>query len=179
MTLVQARQEAPKRDVSQATQLNGILLHFEIEMFNARYAAALDQERLSDWVEMFTDEALYEVISRENFDRQLRAGLIYCENKRMIKDRALALKETEMFAPRYLRHFITNLAVLGQDDNEDIRATANYVLMQVLFDCPNATLHQVGVYHDVFRRENGQLKLAKRSCVYDSLLIDNALCFPV
>ena len=34
-----------------------------------RYAAALDEQRLSDWVEMFTDDALYVVISRENADR--------------------------------------------------------------------------------------------------------------
>ena len=33
------------------------------------YAAALDEQRLSDWVEMFTDDAFYVVISRENADR--------------------------------------------------------------------------------------------------------------
>jgi anthranilate 1,2-dioxygenase small subunit len=51
--------------------------------------------------------------------------------------------------------------------------------MQVLFDRPDAKLHQVGVYRDVFRRESGQLKLAERRCIYDSLLIDNAMCLPV
>jgi anthranilate 1,2-dioxygenase small subunit len=40
-------------------------------------------------------------------------------------------------------------------------------------------VHQVGVYRDIFRREDGQLKLAERRCVYDSLLIDNAMCLPV
>ena len=50
--------------------------------------------------------------------------------------------------------------VLGQDAHGSIKATANYVLMQVLFDRPDAKLHQVGVYRDVFRRESGQLKLA-------------------
>ena len=52
-------------------------------------------------------------------------------------------------------------------------------MLQVLFDRPDATLHQVGVYHDVFRRENGVLKLAERRCVYDNLLVPNALCLPV
>jgi anthranilate 1,2-dioxygenase small subunit len=164
---------------ARAEQLEAMLLHHEIETFNTRYAAALDEQRLEDWIEMFTDDALYVVVSRENFDRGLPAGLIYCENKGMIRDRAFALKETTMFAPRYLRHLIGNLAVLGRDERGHIKATANYVLMQVLFDRPDAKLHQVGVYRDVFRRESGALKLAERRCVYDSLLIDNAMCLPV
>jgi anthranilate 1,2-dioxygenase small subunit len=84
-----------------------------------------------------------------------------------------------MFAPRYLRHIIGNTQVLRGDDNGDIRARANYVVIQVLFDRPEAKLHQVGVYHDKFRRLGGELKLAERRCVYDNLLVDNALCIPV
>ena len=161
------------------SQLQAMLLHHEIESFNARYAQALDEQRLSDWTEMFTDDALYVILSRENHDRGLPVGLIYCENKRMIHDRAFALMETSMFAPRYLRHIIGNLQVLGTDADGGIRARANYALIQVLYDRPEAKLHQVGAYHDVFRRIEGALKLAERRCVYDSLLIDNALCLPV
>ena len=97
----------------------------------------------------------------------------------MIYDRAFALEKTAMFAPRYLRHIIGNLQILGEDDDGAIRARANYVVMQVLYDRPDAKLHQVGVYHDVFRRVDGALKLAERRCVYDNLLVDNALCLPV
>ena len=89
-----------------------------------RYAAALDEQRLSDWVEMFTDDALYVVISRENADRGMPVGLIYCENKGMIHDRAFALEKTAMFAPRYLRHIIGNLQILGEERNGEIQARA-------------------------------------------------------
>jgi anthranilate 1,2-dioxygenase small subunit len=160
-------------------RLEALLLHHEIEAFNAAYAAALDEGRLTDWVEMFTDDAFYVVISRENADRGLPVGLIYCENKGMIFDRAFALEQTAMFAPRYLRHVIGNLQVLGEEANGDIRSRANYVVVQVLFDRPEAKLHQVGVYYDKFRRVGETLKLAERRCVYDSLLVDNALCIPV
>jgi anthranilate 1,2-dioxygenase small subunit len=161
------------------SRLEALLLHHEIESFNARYAQALDEQRLADWTEMFTDDARYVIVSRENFDRGLPVGLIYCENKRMIHDRAFALMETSMFAPRYLRHIIANLVVLGAEINGMVKSRANYVVLQVLFDRPDATLHQVGVYHDVFRREGGALKLAERRCVYDNLLVPNALCIPV
>jgi anthranilate 1,2-dioxygenase small subunit len=159
-------------------RIEALLLQRDVEEFNNAYAAALDEQRLTDWAEMFTEDAFYIVISRENADRELPVGLIYCENKGMILDRALAIK-TEMFAPRYLRHVVGNVQVLGSAPNGDVRARANYVLIQVLFDRPEAKLHQVGVYYDKFRRVGGQLKLAERRCVYDSLLIDNALCLPV
>lgn len=160
-------------------RLDTLLLYQEVNEFNAAYAAALDEQRLIDWVEMFTEDAFYVVISRENADHGLPVGLIYCDSKRMIHDRAFALEKTTMFAPRYLRHIIGNLQVLGEAPDGAIRARANYVLIQVLYDRPEAKLHQVGAYHDVFRRVDGALKLAERRCIYDSLLIDNALCLPV
>jgi anthranilate 1,2-dioxygenase small subunit len=161
------------------SRIAALLLHHEIDQFNARYAAALDAQRLTEWTEMFTDDAFYLVTSRENADRGLPVGLIYCEGSGMIRDRAFALEKTAMFAPRYLRHIIGNLVVLGEETNGDIRAQANYVVLQVLFDRPDATLHQVGVYHDVFRRDETGLKLRERRCVYDNLLVPNALCMPV
>ncbi len=170
-------------DVSSAktrdARLDALLLYHEVNEFNAAYAAALDEQRLLDWVEMFTDDAFYVVISRENADHGMPVGLIYCDSKRMIYDRAFALEKTTMFAPRYLRHIIGNLQIVGESPDGGIRAQANYVLIQVLYDRPEAKLHQVGAYHDVFRRVDGMLKLAERRCIYDSLLIDNALCLPV
>lgn len=169
----------PSSDSLMDPRLEAVLLRHEIETFNVRYANTLDEQRLADWTEMFTEDATYVILSRENHDRDMPVGLIYCEGKGMIRDRAFALSETAMFAPRYLRHIIGNLDVLGEERDGTIKARANYVVLQVLFDRPDATLHQVGVYYDVFRRENGVLKLADRRCVYDNLLVPNALCLPV
>jgi anthranilate 1,2-dioxygenase small subunit len=165
--------------VTRDPRLDALLLHHEVDAFNAAYAAALDEQRLMDWVEMFTEDAFYAVISRENADKGLPVGLIYCDSKAMIYDRAFALEKTSMFAPRYLRHIIGNLQILGDATDDAVRARANYVLIQVLYDRPDAKLHQVGVYHDRFRRVDGALKLAERRCIYDNLLVDNALCLPV
>jgi anthranilate 1,2-dioxygenase small subunit len=169
--------DSPKSGVNDP-RIEALLLHREIDEFNSAYAAALDENRLTDWAEMFVDDAFYVVISRENADRNMPVGLIYCENKGMILDRALAMK-TEMFAPRYLRHIVGNVQMLGEEPNGNIRARANYAVIQVLFDRPDARLHQVGVYYDKFRRIGDRLKLAERRCVYDNLLVDNALCLPV
>lgn len=165
---------APSRD----DLISALLLKAEVEAFNEAYCSALDEQRLMDWAELFTQDGFYTIVSRENYDRKLPVGLIYCENRGMIRDRAFALEKTAMFAPRYLRHMVSNLKV-AQEADGTISASANYVVFQVLFDRPDASIHQVGRYVDRFHRTPGGLQLAARTCIYDSLLIDNALCIPV
>ena len=150
-----------------------------MEEFNAAYAAALDEQRLTDWAEMFTEDAFYIVISRENEERGMPVGLIYCDSKRMLYDRAFALEKTTMFAPRYLRHMIANLQILG----EERRARSGHAQTMHCFRCcttgpmprciksASTTTYSAG--------STAQLKLAERRCIYDSLLVDNALCLPV
>lgn len=150
----------------------------EIEEFNYAYADTLDRMDVDGWVEYFTDDAFYHVIARDNYESGLPLGLIYCEGKAMMKDRAFALLNTEMFAPRYLQLSITNTRALAIDGNE-IRATANYTLIETLVEEPSR-LQQAGKYRDVFVRDaDGALKLKERICIYDSVMIDNCLVFPV
>jgi anthranilate 1,2-dioxygenase small subunit len=74
---------------------------------------------------------------------------------------------------------ISNLSIGKETGDGAIAARANYVVLQVLLDRPDATLHQVGTYYDKFRRTADGLRLAERRCVYDNLLVPNALCVPV
>jgi 3-phenylpropionate/cinnamic acid dioxygenase small subunit len=154
-------------------------LRFEIEEFNAEYAAVLDALRIEAWPGFFTEDGFYLVTAKENADSGLPVGLVYCEGMGMLKDRAFAIAKTAMFAPRYLRHFISNARVLSVADDGTIAAEANYMVLQTLADEPT-TVHQAGCYRDRFRRgADGRLRLQERRCIYDSVLIDNALVFPV
>jgi 3-phenylpropionate/cinnamic acid dioxygenase small subunit len=150
---------------------------WEIEDFNTAYAAVLDAGAVADWPAFFTDDALYRVTGRDNADADLPVGLVLCEGIGMLRDRALAIATTMMFAPRYLLHQITNVRVLAID-GAVITATANYALFQTLVD-ERTTLQQAGRYYDRFVRAGGGLKLRERHCVYDSLIIDTALIYPV
>jgi 3-phenylpropionate/cinnamic acid dioxygenase small subunit len=152
-------------------------LRLDIEEFNASYAATLDEGRIEDWPACFAEDALYRVTGRENADAGLPVGLVYCEGKPMLVDRALAIARTMMFAPRYLLHQITNVRVLSLEADGG-RATANYALYETLVD-QRTTLLQVGRYWDRFVRRDGRLLLAERHVVYDSLIIDTALIYPV
>ena len=153
-------------------------LRLEIEEFNAEYAAVLDAGRIQDWLNFFAEDAIYRITGRENADAGLPVGLVYCEGIGMLRDRALAISRTTMFAPRYLLHQVTNTRVLAVDPSGEISAEANYSLFETLVD-EKTTLQQVGRYHDRFIRQEGRLKLKARHCVYDSLIIDTALIYPV
>ena len=150
----------------------------DIEDFHAAYCAVLDEGRIDDWPSFFTEDAVYRITARENADANLPVGLVYCEGRAMMRDRALAIAKTAMYAPRYLRHLVSNVRVLGIDAEKCIAAEANYIVLQTLVD-EKTTIQQAGRYVDRFAREGGALKLRERQCIYDSLLIDNSLVMPV
>ena len=152
-------------------------LRLDIEEFHAAYCAALDEDRIAAWPDFFTADAVYRITARENADAGLPVGLVYCEGEGMLRDRALAIAKTLMFAPRYLRHFVTNVRVRGMADGL-IAAQANYLILQTLVD-EKTTIHQAGAYFDRFARASGRLLLRERTCVYDTLIIDNSLVMPV
>ncbi|MSQ71385.1 MAG: ring-hydroxylating dioxygenase subunit beta [Betaproteobacteria bacterium] len=149
----------------------------DIEDFHNLYCDTLDLGDLDLWPGFFTEDALYVVIARENVEANLPAGLVYAEGRAMIRDRAFAIKNTMMFAPRYLQHFVTNVTVLSID-GEQIRARSNYLLLQTLVEGPT-TMQQAGRYYDTFVRGPERLIIKERHCVYDSTLIANDLIMPV
>jgi anthranilate 1,2-dioxygenase small subunit len=152
-------------------------LRLEIEEFHAAYCWTLDRGALEDWPEYFTEDAVYRITARENADAGLEVGLVYADSKAMIRDRAFAIQHTQMYAPRYLQHFVTNVRVL-EARGDAIKAQSNYLLLQTLVDGPT-TIHQSGRYYDTFRRERGRLLLKERQCIYDTVLIANDLVLPV
>lgn len=153
-------------------------LRLEIEEFHAEYCAVLDSNDIEAWPDFFAEDAIYRITARENADAGLPVGLVYCEGRAMIKDRAFAIAHTSMFAPRYMQHHVSNIRVTGIDPDGTIAAEANYLLFQTLVD-EDTRLHQAGRYLDRFVREEERLLLKERHCVYDTLRIDNSLVYPV
>jgi anthranilate 1,2-dioxygenase small subunit len=149
----------------------------EIEEFHADYCWTLDCGDIERWPEYFTDDAVYRITARENADAGLRVGLVYADSKAMIRDRAFAIKHTQMYAPRTMQHLVTNVRVL-QVAGDEVKAQSNYLLLQTLVDGPT-TIQQSGRYYDTFARKGGKLLLRERQCIYDTVLIANDLVLPV
>ena len=153
-------------------------LKAEIEDFNWDYADVLDGNRLGEWPNFFTEDAFYRIRSRENADSGLPVGLVHCEGRPMMVDRAFALQHTEMFEPRYYRHVIGTARVLDVTQAGVIAARANYALYETIID-EDTRLLQAGQYVDEFVRAGSRLLLKRRECIYDSSIVQTALIYPV
>jgi len=154
-----------------------IELRLEIEDLYTAYAATLDNDDLDAWPDLFTEDCLYQVIPRDNFDRDLPLALIRCESRAMLRDRVTAVRETTMFEPRYVRHLISNIRVSPETDGV-IEAQANYAVFETMTDAYTRVFN-VGRYLDKLVREDGRLLFSEKRCVYDSVLVPNSIIYPI
>ena len=160
------------------TTVEARALRAEIEEFNTAYARVLDAMEVSRWPDFFDEDGFYRITARENHDRGLPVGLVWCDGRAMMKDRAAAVTTTMVHAPRYLRHFVANVCVTGMSPGGMIEAEANYLVLETLVEDETRIL-QAGRYIDRFVRQGDDLLLKSRDCVYDSLLVPNDIVYPV
>ncbi len=141
------------------------------------YAEALDDLEFERWPDFFLDDCLYKVTARTNVAQGLPLGEIYCESKRMLQDRVTTIRQTALYVPRFVRHFITNLRIhaVGPDG---IRCRANFALHQTMPDA-ETQLFLSGEYRDRIVEAEGGLLFAERLCVHDALVVPTSLVFPI
>lgn len=141
------------------------------------YTDALDDGQLDAWPDFFTENCVYKIIPRENFEQNLPVALIYCESRDMLFDRVIAIRETTLFLPRLMRHLTGNIR-LREIGPDGLRLTANFALFQTMVDRPSE-LFMCGRYHDRVIDDGGSLRFAERICVYDSTIVPTSLVYPV
>ena len=155
-----------------------IALRHEIEDFNAEYCAVLDAGQVEAWPEFFAADGIYRVTARENAELGMPVGLVYAQGRNMMHDRAVAIAKTQMFAPRYNLHLVTNTRVTAESDAGEVEAQANFLLLQTLVEGPS-TVHMAGTYYDRFVHVEGRLLLRERQAIYDTTIIANDLVYPL
>jgi 3-phenylpropionate/cinnamic acid dioxygenase small subunit len=152
-------------------------LRLELEELYAEYVACLDEERFEEWPEFFTDDAIYRIIPRENFERGMPIATLHCESKGYLQDRVVAIRQTAVYAPRYIRRLVSNLRILGWKDGW-LEVQANYAAFETLHD-ELTRIFSVGRCHDKLVVADGRLKFKEKLVVFDSELIPNSLVYPL
>ena len=56
----------------------------------AAYADCIDEDRLEEWPDFFTEQCRYLIISRADHAAGLRHGIIYAASRGMLTDRVMA-----------------------------------------------------------------------------------------
>jgi salicylate 5-hydroxylase small subunit len=149
----------------------------DIMDLNARYARVLDDGPLDAWPEFFTEECVYRVQPRENFDRGLPLATLSFESRGMLKDRVYSVQETLFHDPYYQRHIISVPLVL-EVSPQAIRCITNYVVIRTRRN-ELAQLYNAGRYLDWIVDEESGLRFRERIAVFDSELIPNSLIYPI
>ena len=149
----------------------------DIDALYADYAEALDDNALERWPDFFTEECLYKLVPRENWDRDLPIALMLCESKGMLRDRVTTVRNTAVFAPRTFRHLIGQFRIKAETP-ERIRVRANYVVFQTLVG-DLTRIQNAGKYIDLVVRTPEGLRFQEKICVFDSVLVPNSLIYPV
>jgi len=140
------------------------------------YYSTLDDLRLHEWPEFFTEDCIYRIIPRENYEAGYTLSTIYAESRGMLIDRVLGVTRTQMYAPRYYRRFPGVPRIVARK-GESVRARHNLLVVQTLID-KQTEIVLSAVCHDVVVRDDERLRLRERIVVFDSEMIPNSLIYP-
>jgi anthranilate 1,2-dioxygenase small subunit len=152
-------------------------LRFEFEELLTDYAQCLDEGRLEEWPEFFTERGVYKLIGRENVERGLPLATMFCDSRAMMKDRVTAIRKALFYSPRSLRHLTGNLKIIEQEGDAWI-AQANYVVFQTLQD-EETKVFNAGKYVDKIVLEGGRYRFKEKIVVYDTIQIPSMIVIPI
>ncbi len=144
--------------------------------FYDEYYTMLDDVQLDEWPGLFTEDCIYRVIPRENFEAGYTLSTIYAESRGMLIDRVMGVTRTQMYAPRYYRRFPGPLRIVPRDDDA-VRVRHNLLVVQTLID-KQTEIVLSAVCHDVLVQDDGRVRLRERIVVFDSEMIPNSLIYP-
>jgi anthranilate 1,2-dioxygenase small subunit len=148
-----------------------------IQEMNDQYVHCIDDDRLEEWPDFFTDDCTYQIISRENFERNLPSAIIYCKSKGMVKDRVSAHRNANIFEQHFYRHIVSSICIVGEN-NGIYDVQSNYVVFQTKLE-GNTEVYNAGKYLDKIVFENNEPKLKERLVVFDTLNIPSLLVTPI
>jgi len=151
--------------------------HLDLNQLYASYASAVDSGQWELWPEFFTEECIYRLQPRENYERGFPLATLSFESKGMLKDRVYGIRETLFHDPYYQRHVVGSPLVLKAEQDR-FECEANYAVFRTKLS-ELSTVFNVGRYIDtVVRTENG-LKFKSRQVIYDSEMIPNSIIYPL
>ncbi len=154
-----------------------LMLRYEIQTFLDDYVASIDQDRLEEWPNFFTEDCLYEIVPKENADAGLPIGVIRCENRRMLRDRVVSLRNANIYSPATYRHFLSGLQIEAENDTE-ISCSCNYLVINSN-QLGQSYVYQTGRYYDRLVRRDGTFRFASKRAIFDTARVQTLLAIPI
>ena len=143
----------------------------------AEYAYLIDADRLEVWLDLFADECTYQIVPRENYVRGLPLQLMLCENKNMLRDRVISLRQANIYNIHVDRHLISAIRYCGEDNGVHT-VEANYAVFQTNQD-GQSRLFSVGRYLDTVVDDDGTFKFKDKLVIADTASVPTLLATPL
>jgi p-cumate 2,3-dioxygenase subunit beta len=139
----------------------------QIEDFLYEEAALLDAWRLQEWLELLTEDAVYEVPSTDLPDGEAHTTLfLIADNMERIRSRVKQLLGKSAWAehpPSRTRRLISNVRI-REVAGETIRVTANFAVYRMRFEQVDT---YIGRYEHTLVWSDGALKIRQRRAILD------------
>jgi 3-phenylpropionate/cinnamic acid dioxygenase small subunit len=146
------------------------------EVINYLYKLAylLDDFEIAAFVEEFTDNGTYRLITRENFERKMRVHIIDDDKDRLKYRRDLILKHWQ-YEKFHSTRVLSN-PLVGFPDRNRAETRTNFVIYQTNSEGV-AQFHLVGLLQDrlVF---DGRWHIVDRLAILENSLPDDAIVIP-
>jgi anthranilate 1,2-dioxygenase small subunit len=140
----------------------------------AEYGALIDMAKFDEWLDLFAEECRYQIVPRENFDRGLPAGLVFCDSRAMLEDRIRALREANKYNIHTDRHVIG----LPRIFDGGLMAEAPFAVFQT--DQEGETrLFATGLYRDRLEIVEQRLKIRDKLVLLDTFAVPSLLATPL
>jgi 3-phenylpropionate/cinnamic acid dioxygenase small subunit len=156
-------------------------LRHQIEDFFYREAELLDERRLREWLELFTDDVHYWMPVRYNpleRPKELEEELSKRDESYYFNDtrESLRIRIERLYSktawaempPSRTRHLISNIRI-KKDDGVEIEVDSNFIVYRTRMERDEDFF--VGTRKDVLRRLNGELKIARRTILLDQAVL--------
>lgn len=156
-----------------------IELQLKIENLLARYAHAIDDDRLEDWPGFFVENGRYRITTAENFERDLPLPIIYADSRAMLRDRVSALRHANVYEAQRYRHGVS-CTLVERLDADTARAVSGFQVVRIMHT-GESMLFASGRYLDRIRLngDGGRPQFEERVVVLDSRSIDTLLAIPL
>ena len=148
-----------------------------VETLNARYVAAIDDDRLEEWPAFFTNPCRYEIISAENIEQNLPLGVFFADSHAMLNDRVQSLRRANIYESQRYRHIVSSTLILGEEQNL-VRAQANFLVVRIMLD-GDMRLFMSGRYIDAVDISGPAPLFREKRVIFDNRRIDTLLALPI
>ncbi len=143
----------------------------------AAAANSIDSGDMESWLGCFAEDSSYHILSRENYERKLPLTLFQCDNKNMMRDRIVSLREANVVNIHRDQH-ILGLPQLTPGTNDDWVANTGYAVYQSDLD-GRSWLFAVGVYKDRLVFDGSKALILERRVIVDTFGVQNMLSTPI